>query len=792
MKKCYISILLLSAVMLSWAVVAIHVSPSSASPGADVELLLEITQGGENLANVDINYRLKGENSWQSEPMQQDAPDSAYWRGIIPSTMIANDILEYRFELKYLSGSTEYIPAKDSMKPNYSLNPLSPQGTQSQGFVLLTDESSMFSDEDYVLAVSFLALISDIDQSSIKVFVNGRDVTKRTEISNSVLMYREEHPKEGIMKAVVTANAKGKQIFSDTWIMQVLAGKGAKRGVPFKLRGSANFSTNIYDVSGNISAAENDYRTWADLYGSYGILDLQTNLLVSSQEDSNMQPINRYTFGLVLPVLDIYLGDYSPNVSKYTLSGKNVRGVYARLHGYYSEFIVSHGESVRKTTYEDGSFKGGTFKQESLAGRFRLGSENCFMIGFNGSRHRDIISSLDEEYYRYETAQGDTVYTAMAQDNVVLSIDARLNVPDQHVMMGVEAAGSLYNSNTIPGPLSIDELADYGLDPEFGGYELDPSNFSDLFVINKNMEPFLPSRANLAWTAYLRMYFLNNFLNLEYSETGSAFNALGTYSQLVDSKMLSITDQMSFGRILTISGGYSISSDNLMGHKNETNDYQNINAQAVLRIPKLPYLKASYYDNVGKNKENTEIEDESFVFSPFNRDSKSMSFGLGYNFLHIPFVPTQFDISYRLGNDYGEMDAGAGLNPISENENSGISFSLSNRYTMIPLRTQISYVSSQNKNILQEKEFANSSIFLKADYSLWSNKIKPYVSYRTTGLKKDYGNQNYTNYNLGVESYPIKNMSVTTDLGMRSYSNDDDSTLDYDTTTFRLCLTQRF
>ncbi|MCB5253370.1 MAG: hypothetical protein RBR69_01900 [Candidatus Cloacimonadaceae bacterium] len=792
-KLCFISILL-NVALLSWAVAVIHIPPTDTSPGSDLELLLEITQGGQEVANIDISYRLSSEEKWSNEPMHQDAPDSPYWRGIIPKDAIGHDKVEYRFEMKLHSGATAYVPERDSMQPNYILNPLTPGGTLSKDFVLLSDESSISADEGYVLAVSFLGLIADLDIRSIKVIVDGRDVTKQAQISNSVLVYRQDLPREGIMKAVVKANVKGKQIYSDTWITQILPGT-FKRGLPFTYRGSVNFSTNIYDVSGDnsdIKAAENDFRTWADLYGNYGVLDMQANLLVSSLEDSNMQPVNRYTFGLQLPSLDLYLGDYSPNLSKYSLSGKNLRGFHARLFGRYLELAVSHGESVRKTQFQNEAEKGGTFKQEAFGAKLRLGDEDGFRIAFTGSRHRDVVSSLAQEYYRYEDAQGDTVYTVMAKDNAVLSVDARLNVPDQHVIMGIEMAGSLYNSNTIPGVISDAELEEYGLDTQIGSFDLDPSDFSDLFVMNKNMEPFQPSKANLAWTAYLRMYVLNNFLNFEYSETGSAFYALGVYAQPVDSKVFTITDHMNFGRLLSISGSYTSTQDNLMKHRSESNTYCNINAQAILRVPKMPYLKASYYSNTGENKLNSAIADSSYTFAPFNRDSNGMSFGLGYDFVQIPYVPTLFDISYRLGSDFSEIDAETGLSPLSDNENSGISFSMNNRFTNIPLRTQLSYVNSQNSDILQDMDYANSSIFLKADYSFLSGKIKPYVSFRTTSLSKDYEAQNYKNYNLGVESYPMKDMTVSADLGLRSYINDDTRDQDYSSTSFRLCLTQRF
>ena len=59
MKSCF-TLLLLSAVMLSWGVMATHMSPAKIKLGSDVELLLEVTQAANDLATVKINYRSIG------------------------------------------------------------------------------------------------------------------------------------------------------------------------------------------------------------------------------------------------------------------------------------------------------------------------------------------------------------------------------------------------------------------------------------------------------------------------------------------------------------------------------------------------------------------------------------------------------------------------------------------------------------------------------------------------------------------------------------------------------------
>jgi len=795
MKPIALLILFIGIAVCVGAVSVLHVSPQEFSPGSDAELLLEISSGLEDIASVDIHYRGVGENVYQSEAMRQDGSGSNIFLGKIPASALVNDEVEYRFEFRLLSGSTLYLPADDGMSPLYALRPRAPHGTKTDGFVLLSDEPSINQDDGYILAVSFMALQEDLDPQSIKVYVGGKDVTKDTQITSSVLLYRDERPRAGIQRAMVVAEHKGREVYSDTWVTQIAPGT-SRRDFPISYRGTVNFAANVYDVSNKDQAfgtREDDYRSWADLYANYGILDMQANLLVSSLENSNSQPVNRYTFGIKLPVLDLYFGDYSPHLSSFTLSGKNIRGLYGSLHSRYAELIWALGESVRKTTFESpiSGEKSGSFKQEAIGARLRLGSENGLMVGISGSRHRDIVSSLDEEYYRFVDAVGDTVYTARAQDNAVLSFDARLNVPDQSVIMGVELAGSLLNRNTIPGPLTSVDLEDYGLELEIGDNTIDPSDFADFFVVNKNMEPFMPSKANLAWTAYLRMYFWNNFLSVQYSETGSAFHALGAHYQMNDSKMLTVSDQITVGRLLTITGSYSVTEDNLMGHKSETNSYQNIAAQAILRVPRMPYLKASFADNRGENKANEDIESD---FTPYTRDARNMSFGIGYNIVQIPYVPTQLDISYRFGNNVNEIDKGAvaGIQKLSDNKNNGIAFTMSNRYQMLPLRTQLSFSTASNENILLDEKYENNSFSLRADYSFLEKILRPYVSYRNTSLKGDHDPQSFNYYNLGLEAYPLTNMTVSADIGLRIYKNDADSSMDYDTTTFRLLLSQRF
>ena len=626
--------------------------------------------------------------------------------------------------------------------------------------------------------------------------MDNTDVTSKTTIEGSVLLYRETRPRSGLRSALVSAKIKGENIYSETWTTQVLPGKLSSY-IPFDYRGTLNLAANIYDVkkdelvmdSSLFGDNQKDYSGWADLYASYGPVDLETHLLFSSLENKNEQPVNRMMIGVQLPFVNAYWGDYSPNLSSFTLNGKNVRGIYVDLFAKYMKLIVNHGEAVRKTTDEESMT--GTFKQEAFGSRLQFGSDHGLRFAFNISRHRDIINSLDEAYYIRTDALGDTTYAVTAKDNAVASFDVQLNVPDQNVIFGAEVAGSLLNTNTIPGILTDEEMEEYlGTD-----LPITLENLTDLFVINKNMEPFIPSKSNVALNAYARMYIWNNLINVQYSSVGSAFNSYGSFFQASDTRTLSISDQLTIGRFFVLYGGFSKTEDNISKFKTETNIYENIFAQMVLRIPKLPYLKASYFDNVGENSPLDEDDPlTTALFMPNYQKSRNMSFGLGYNFTMIPYVPTQLDISYRLGNSSNERAPSLDddLELISDNKTNGLSFTMLNRFDIVPLKTHFSYSNYKMEHLISEKTQNNNSFYAKADYSLWKDRIIPFVSFRNSSLSGSDQKLAYNYFNVGLESVPIKDLSVCLDIGTKSFKNSNDTDQNYSSTTVKFLATQRF
>lgn len=804
MKQTLIILLLLCFGTFLAGVSIEHFSPKSYAFGSDVELRLRIEDGFEQIKGATLVYRPLGKSTWQKLTLKSEPTDQLWMVGELKAADLKDFEIEYYFEIQLKDGTVTNLPATNAPEPRYKLSPGLVQGEKTNAFVLLSDEQDADQGGAYILAVSFFDIADEIDLKSIRVWAGGKDVTSAATITENAILYRDNSPTAGDIRSMVSAKVNGKDVHSELWTTRVKGG-GGFRFLPSNLRGSLNFVSNVYDYNSDSGVALNetidDATGRLDMYGNYGMLNLQTNLLVSSLEDKNKQPVNRYTIGLELPLLDVYLGDYSPNISQFTMGYKNVRGLYSRFHTKFLSLVWSHGEMVRKTysALVDNlgnplGYGSGTYKQEAIGARFQMGGDSGFQMGISGSRNRDLISSRDPFSFAYTNANGDTLYTVNPQDNAVLALDMRFNMPDQNIILGGEIAGSMHNKNTLPGPMSDATFTDF-VGNDFP-IEIAPSDLADFFIINENVEPLMPGRQNVAWTGYLRALLLGNYLDLRYTETGPAFRSSSSYYLANDTKQIQLNDQINILNTLYLSGGVNLSEDNLSGTKEQTNTTLSWNAQATLRIARLPYLKAGFFNNDYSNEANPEIIPTN-PFVPYTRNAKTISVGIGYNLAMIPVAPTALDLTYRAGSDDSFLNE-PGIQQY-KNLNSSINVSMTNRFKAIPLKTQVLFTLYDQKRdetvdagVYPLFDNQNSNVSIGLDYLLFNKILRPFFQWRLLSLSGDQDPQSYNYYTLGVEAFPWKNLSVSTELGKQYYKNDNNSSLDTDSLSWRLLLNQRF
>lgn len=795
MKHVFSLVCLLFCGALLSGIVALHDAPLSYTEGENVVLSLDIQDGLDTIQNITLCYKSSDDADFRRSGLEPQTPGSNLYAVELTGRELDGKDFSYYFEYALKDGQLIKYPNEEQGGQLYELRDQAQTGKLAEEFILLTDDPDFPQQDSYILAVSYLGLAGRIDPASVKLWINGKDVTSKAKITENALVYRNDRPKAGTYKAVVTAlTNKGENLKSPTFETKVTT---TKQGSAIDLGGQVYFLSNfykhnqpgVYDPYG-YEFPRDGYATGLDMAVKYGRSQISANLLLSSRENKNRQPVDRYHIGLEIPSISFHAGDYAPSISPLVMSGKNIRGLYGKLNGQYMGLELACGEMVRKTLKNASGTNITAFRQEAIGGRFRLGLENGLSLGVNFARNRDLISSLDpEDFIHYDPVTADTLFSVAPQDNLVLSVDARINIPWLRTTLGAEFAGSLLNRNTWYGPISAADLGNYIED--YGVLDFEPAELAEMFVIGRPMEPLSPSKNACAAQAYLRANILNNLINVNAGFTGPAFNALSTSSQLRDTQTFSVTDMFNLGRSFFISGGYSQVRDNYSKTALQTDTYSTWHLQSSLRLLKILNLKAAYFSSNAKNEANPELAGAD-DYLPYQRNSRALTLGIGYNAANIDYIPYQADISYRVGKDSNDLETSYGN---YDNSLSSITFSLASKMKKIPLRVQMALSIAGHEARLETIDPENSynlNLQIKGTYTLFAGKFVPRLVYRTQRLSGDQGKQAYNYWIMGLEANPWRNVSLSTDLGTRNYTNAENTSLNTNSLTWSLSLTQKF
>ena len=801
MKSIFILLCLLALSASLPGILLLHDSPQTFVPGTDVNLSLEILEDLEAIAKIDVCL-LAFDSPVVRKTMDEPLPGNQVFTVLLGPGELQSTPVQYWFEIEFSDASIFLYPDEKRGEFYYTLSAeeqletvaSSPAEREEKGFILLSTDDDFAQQGEYVLAVSYFAIADEIEPASIVVWVNGENVTSKAVVTDNLLSYRDPKPKTDQYEAIVTAmNRQGVMIKSPTFVSRVNPKGGKAR---LDLWGGVNFASNLYShqpptayVPNLPESPENNYAGWLDLYARYRQLKVNVNALHSSFEDPNRQPVDRYRVGLELAFLNLQAGDHVPQLSPLAMSNKSLRGLYGGLFGKYIGLELVGGEMVRKTLAGGDPGRFTAFRQEALGGKLRLGSEQGLAMSLTLARNRDVIDSLDPaDFIYYDPETADTLFVVAPQDNLVASFDTRINIPALNTNLGVEVAGSLYNRNTWPGPISAEEIGQY-----VGGFDyIDPADLAEVFVINRNMEPILPGLPNCAARGYLRTNFLNNIIAIDASATGPAYYALSTWGQKQDTQTLTVSDMFNIGRTIFLSGAYSWQQDNLFGTSLTTNTYRTWHLQGTLRFLKHFSLRGAFFNSDATNALNTDVG-EGLVFMPCLRNSHSFTVGAGFNNPRVNYLPWLCEISYRNGTDLSDTV----LFGDYRNSNNSINLSLVSKFGKIPLRLQINaslagIVKGSPENDT-ETVYNSLSYHARLSYSLFMDRLIPWLQYRRSDYNDaNTGDKSNDHLSLGLEAYPWKNLSVSTSLNRVTSVNKSDSDQNSQTLTWSLSLGQRF
>jgi hypothetical protein len=325
---------------------------------AQEPLTLEAVVESEDAAvlSTSIYYRIKGQTAYLEAPMSS-AGGNLYF-GTLPAGDITTDGLEYYIIamledesiLAFPVDNPEVNPIAVSVRPaiEQAADDVFEEPTTdlaSADFLILSPEPMQFYlPEDVVVGVS-LFNIQDLDDSSIRLLIDGQDVTPQSEVSADLVTYSPPALEDGAHQVEVHMNRSSGAAYEPVaWRFLVTEKAAVTTERTYRQSGTITPSYNNTVVDEEIlevSSLRMSYR------GGWDWLQFRGNVKLTSQEDPYKSPRNRYSAAFQTPLLKFGIGDVTPRFNRFAMDGKRLRGYDANLTLKLFNLRVAQGELDR-------------------------------------------------------------------------------------------------------------------------------------------------------------------------------------------------------------------------------------------------------------------------------------------------------------------------------------------------------------------------------------------------------------------------------------------------------------
>ncbi len=375
--------------------------------------------------------------------------------------------------------------------------------------------SELAADEGALILASF-APEANVDSTSVKVMLDGKDVTARAQISSLLASLTVSQLKAGKHQVTVAANDRtGKRLSPKSWQFQVAR---KTEEVEFnaeaqqKLASGVAFAELRHENFGGVTLDNNN--VGGNLSGKTGPLHYEATAYFTSLEDRNFQPRNRFTLSAGTGLLNVTLGDATPYFNDLVLYGRRVRGLQAGLHTGIINVDFITGETMRGVEPIPNGLSG-AYRQTLWGIRPSLGGRS-FQFGLTLLRARDDTTSI--------TANRATV---APRDNLVVGADFLMSADRQRIEFKAAAAHSFMTKDTRM-PIITQSYVDSLYTDGSVKLPFDPADFQDWLIINESTTPLDPTgKTALAYQLSLRFNYFNQFLTFTFKQIGSEYNSFG-------------------------------------------------------------------------------------------------------------------------------------------------------------------------------------------------------------------------------------------------------------------------
>ena len=399
-----------------------------------------------------------------------------------------------------------------------------------------------------VIAISMYDADGDIDESSMVLHFDNKNVTSAANKSVFLVTYTADNLKE-----------TGKHTFSFE-VTDREGNKSAVDGYFFVVK--PVMKKKVFSYNGTVEVG-GEYDKQAsestigiarlNLYGSIiEAFDYVLNLEITNEQSSDGQRVSNYRLDIGSPVGSFVFGDTTPSFTDYSINGARVFGVHILPQFGPVGMELVYGQSYKAIESPE------TYKQIVYGTKIKIGSKDRSIWGLSILKVKDDKSSL--------TNPQDIT----PKDNFILSTNFSMNLFKGILSLSLEANESMLNEDITSG---ASNFSDFNI-------PIDTKDWEWLFIINEHIVPIMPGLTNLAAKGIIKIGpIYNNTLNFEYSYIGPSYYSLVNTGITNDKAGFNIWDTIwLLNKSLYLYGSYQNYRNNLQNTLSNTTKSQGFSA----------------------------------------------------------------------------------------------------------------------------------------------------------------------------------------------------------------------
>ena len=307
-----------------------HNPPPSGIIGEDLIIhatLLETTDPIE----ATLYYRLPGGESYLEINCYKVGFN---WEAVIPEFALTESGLEYAITFQFQDGRIASFPMVDPFNRPHLLNTIPPEDSgeidvfgelPNVDILILSPEPYDIVDQNSVLVAASFFSVNNVDESTVRLFIDGEDVSAKMILEDGILSYDPGTMKTGIHIIEIQMKDLEQQDLAPVQWSFTYGTIQKNMSKLFEYNGGVNSRISTETVAGTpLNIAE----IMGDLSLNVQWAKLSTNMRLTSRESPYLQPHNRlgtqFSFG---SILNLDIGDFYPRFNPFTIDGKRVRGL---------------------------------------------------------------------------------------------------------------------------------------------------------------------------------------------------------------------------------------------------------------------------------------------------------------------------------------------------------------------------------------------------------------------------------------------------------------------------------